>query len=67
MAEAQKRGLKVPDKIMDFLWDCKYCLVKKGEDSLDRKRRKKERQTDRQTDRQADKDTEIRNRLVGLL
>lgn len=30
--EAQKRGLKVPDKIIDFLWNCKYILVHKATD-----------------------------------
>ena len=26
VAEAHKRGIKIPDKIMDFLWDCKFSL-----------------------------------------
>ena len=26
VAEAHKRGIKIPDKITDFLWDCKFSL-----------------------------------------
>lgn len=26
VVEAHKRGIKIPDKIMDFLWDCKFSL-----------------------------------------